>query len=392
MATCNGELSGGDYSAEEGPRSRLRFAEASLEQEGDMPEPRMDTARADAFMDQLVTMLNSGALALMTSIGHRTGLFDSMGEMPPSTSEQIAAASGLNERYVREWLGAMVVGGIVEHSPEGKLYWLPLEHASCLTRQSEIENLAVYAQYISVLGGVEDRIIDCFRNGGGVPYSEYNRFHEVMAEDSGQTVIPALIDSILPLVPGLREALEQGIEVLDVGCGRGRAINLLAKTFPNSRFIGYDLSEEAIAAAMAEAETTGARNVAFEAKDLTHFPVEEEFHLITAFDAIHDQARPDTVLSGIAAALRHGGTFLMQDIAGSSHVHNNVEHPIGAFLYTISCMHCMSVSLAQEGAGLGAMWGEEKAQEMLQQAGFSNVEVKSLPHDIQNSYYVASKS
>lgn len=111
-----------------------------------------------------------------------------------------------------------------------------------------------------------------------------------------------------------------------------------------------------------------------------------------AFDAVHDQAEPAAVLAGIAGVLRPDGVYLMQDIAGSSHLHNNVDHPLGPFLYTISCMHRMTVSLAQNGEGLGAMWGEEKAKEMLGEAGFGELEVRRLPHDLQNSYYVARRA
>jgi hypothetical protein len=211
-----------------------------------------DTAKSEAFAEKLLGLLNSGALALMTSIGHRTGLFDTMSTLPPSTSEQIATAAGLNERYVREWLGAMVVGRIVEYTPEGQLYSLPPEHAAWLTRAATPNNMAVFAQYIPLLGAIEDQIVECFKNGGGVPYPPFKRAHEVIAEDSGQTVVGALFDSILPLVPGLVERLQSGIEVLDVGCGSGRALNLMARTFPNSRFTGYDFSEEAIAAALVE--------------------------------------------------------------------------------------------------------------------------------------------
>ncbi len=357
-----------------------------------MTSNQINGKKAEEFADRMMDVLNKGAISIMLSIGHRTGLFDVMSIMPPSTSEEIAKNASLKERYVREWLGAMVVSGIVKCEPEGPKYYLPKEHAAFLTRESAPNNIAVFAQYIPLLGTVEDKIIECFKNGGGVPYSDFPRFHEVMAEDSGQTVVAALLDHILPLIPDGIENLERGIDVLDVGCGSGRALNLLAKTYPNSRFIGYDLSEEAIYTARNTAKAEGLSNVKFEIKDLTSFDLNgEKFDLITAFDAIHDQARPDRVLAGISKALQDDGTFLMQDIAGSSHHYKNIEHPVGPLLYTISTMHCMTVSLAQDGMGLGAMWGEEKAREMLKEAGFKKIEVKTLPHDFQNCFYVNRK-
>jgi len=351
----------------------------------------LDQAKAEAFAERMVGVLNEGAIALMTSIGHRTGLFDVMAGLPPSTSEQIASAANLNERYVREWLAAMVVGKIVEHNPEDGTYYLPQEHAAFLTRAASPDNIAVTAQFIPLMGSVEDEIVESFKNGGGVPYSAFPHFHEVMAEDSGQTVVAALRDHILPLVPGLIQRLEAGIDVLDVGCGSGRALNLMARMFPNSRFIGYDFSEEAITRARAEAQEHGTTNVRFEVKDAAKLDEKKRYDLITTFDAIHDQAKPAAVLKGIADALKDDGVYLMQDIAGSSHVHNNLDHPIGPFLYTVSTMHCMTVSLAQGGEGLGTMWGEEKAKEMLKDAGFKKVEVKQLPHDIFNNYFVITK-
>ena len=355
----------------------------------------IDPERVNKFADNLVRILNSGALNLMISIGHRTGLFDTMSGLSPSTSDEIAEAADLNERYVREWLGAMTVGRIVECDPGGPRYSLPPEHAACLTRAAAADNIAVFTQYLSVLGSVEDRIIKCFERGGGIAYSEYKRFHEVMAEDSEQSIVSSLADVVLPLAPGLIDALKSGIDVLDIGCGQGRALNLMAQTFPKSHFIGYDLCEEPITTARQEAERHNSTNIRFEIRDLTTFSQDapfREFDLITAFDAIHDQARPDRVLAGIAKALRPDGTFLMQDIAGSSDHHNNYGHPIGVLLYTISCMHCMTVSLAQGGWGLGAMWGKEKALEMLNNAGFSFVDVKNLDHDFQNNYYICRKS
>lgn len=353
-----------------------------------------DQQKAGAFADRLINALNEGALCLMASIGHRTGLFDAMASMPPATSHTIAERAGLNERYVREWLGAMTTSGVVEHNGDNATYRLPAEHASLLTRDATPDNIAVFTQYIPLLGTVEDDIVHCFKDGGGVPYSRYTRFHEVMAEDSGQTVLSSLIDHIIPLLPNMQQKLQEGIRVLDVGCGSGRAMNLLAEKFPNSEFVGIDLSTEAIALAQNEAQRKNLGNVRFIAKDLSRFDEEaddEQFDLITTFDAVHDQAKPLAVLKGIARALKSDGVYLMQDIHGSSHVHNNTGHPIGPLLYTISCMHCMTVSLAQGGEGLGAMWGQEKARQLLAEAGFTNVSIHQLEHDFQNDYYVISK-
>jgi 2-polyprenyl-3-methyl-5-hydroxy-6-metoxy-1,4-benzoquinol methylase len=357
--------------------------------------PPFDSQKADAFAGRLLGHLNSGAFCLMASIGHRTGLFDAMRDQPPMTSEVLAGRAGLNERYVREWLGAMVTSGVVDVDPAAMTFSLPPEHAAFTTRPAAADNLAVFAQYIGLLGSVEDEIVECFKKGGGVPYEKFPRFHDVMAEDSGQSVMSSIESHILPLVPGLSGALTAGIRALDAGCGRGRILNRLAELFPASRFVGMDFSDAAIRHARGDAAARGLSNVEFTAIDLSHFDEQAEpaaFDLITTFDAIHDQAKPLNVLKGIHKALKPDGVYLMQDIKGSSHVHQNVGHPLGTFLYTVSCMHCMTVSLAQGGEGLGAMWGEEKTVEYLAQAGFRSVEKRELAHDIQNNWYVVKKT
>ncbi len=359
-----------------------------------LTQTRFDQTKAEAFAGQLLQTLNYGALCLMVSIGHRTGIFDVMQGLPPSTSDEIAKKAGLNERYVREWLGAMATAGVVGVDPGSTLYALPPEHAAFLTRVAGADNIGVFAQYVGILGAVEDEIVECFQRGGGVPYEKFRRFHAVMAEDSGQSVLSSLESHILPLVPGLTDRLARGIRVLDVGCGSGRIMNRLAELFPNSRFVGVDLSPEAIGAATREATQTCLRNVEFVARDLSNFDETAEpkaYDVITTFDAIHDQAKPLNVLRGIHRALAADGVYLMQDIRGSSHVHNNLDHPIGTFLYAISTMHCMTVSLAQGGEGLGAMWGEEKTREYLEKAGFRRIETHQLKHDIQNNWYVVRK-
>jgi len=353
-----------------------------------------DSVKAGAFAARLLETLNHGALCLMISVGHRTGLFDAMREMAPATSAEIALKADLNERYVREWLGAMVTGRIVEVDPSTGRFLLPAEHAAFLSRPAGADNFSVFAQYIPLLGSVEDDIVECFKKGGGVPYAKFPRFHAVMAEDSGQSVLSSLESHIVPLVPELAQRLEAGIQMLDVGCGRGRIIIRLAELYPRSRFTGMDLSSEAVLSAWEEAAGKKLRNVEFIVADLSRFDQTAEFEafdFVTTFDAIHDQAKPLNVLRGIHRTLRPEGVYLMQDIKGSSHIHKNLDHPLGPMLYTVSCMHCMTVSLAQDGEGLGAMWGEEKTREYLETAGFRSVEKNELAHDIQNNWYVVGK-
>lgn len=342
------------------------------------------------FPERMLSMVNDGMLCLMTGIGHKTGLFDAMSRMEPATSIEIAKAARLNERYVREWLAGMVTGRMIDYNPETRRYSLPKEHAAVLTRAAGLDNLSVFAQYVALLAQVEDKVADCFRKGGGVPYSAYPKFQELQGEETARVFDARLVDHILPLT-GMVDRLNEGIEVLDVGCGEGHGINLMAKAFPKSKFYGYDFSREGLNAAKAEAKKMQLANAHFKVGDAAKLEDKNRFDLITAFDTIHDQAKPARVLRGISRALRKDGVFLMQDIAGSSNVHENMDSPLAPTLYTVSTMHCMTVSLAYGGDGLGTMWGKQKALEMLAQAGFGHVDIKEVDGDIVNYYYVARK-
>jgi 2-polyprenyl-3-methyl-5-hydroxy-6-metoxy-1,4-benzoquinol methylase len=348
-----------------------------------------DEARSHDFAQRMVALLNAASLSLMISVGHQTGLFDTLANLPPSTSDQIASAAGLRERYVREWLGALVTGRIITYDPRTATYVLPPEHARWLTRAAGINNLAQECQFVTLFGEVEADVVACFRDGGGVPYSRFPRFQRLQAETSDARFDALLLSGTIDLIDGLRERLDAGLAVLDVGCGQGHAINLLARAFPLSQFVGYDFAAEAIAAATAEARQWGLTNSRFQVQDLAAMQDQASFDLITAFDAIHDQARPDLVLQAIARALRPSGAFLMADVDASSHLDENLSHPIGPYLYTTSTFHCMTVSLALGGRGLGTVWGREKAVQMLHEAGFSQVTLRTLDGDTFNSYYVA---
>jgi hypothetical protein len=176
-----------------------RLARAKVEE--------FDDAKSEVFAEQMLDALNSAAMVLMISVGHRTRLFDVMARLDPATSEQIARAARLDERYVREWLGTMATCRVIEYYPPNNTYYLPSEHAASLTRAAAPVNIASTMQFIPLIGAVEDQVVECFLNGGGVPYLSHPRFQEVMAGESDTSVAPALIDSILPLIPGLAEAI-----------------------------------------------------------------------------------------------------------------------------------------------------------------------------------------
>lgn len=352
---------------------------------------RVEGGVAEEFAERMLGVFDSSAVALLLSIGHQLGLFDTLATLSPSTSAQVAGATGLQERYVREWLDGMTVARVVEHDADATTYWLPAEHAAALTSAAGPANIARMMQLFPLLAGVEQQVVRCFTEGGGVGYDQFPAFHRLMAEDSRATHDAGLLDLVVPVVPGLAERLRAGAALADVGCGSGHTLNLLARAFPESRFVGYDVADEAIDAARREASEWGLSNASFVVRDVALLDAAEEYDVVTAFDAIHDQAFPAQVLTNIATALKPDGTFLMVDINASSHVDENTELPWATFLYTCSLMHCMTVSLAGGGVGLGTVWGRQTALRMLEEAGLSNVQVHDIETDPFNSYYVATK-
>lgn len=360
--------------------------------------PAFDQDAAEAFSERFVDILNNGAVAVMASIGHRAGLFDAMTGLPPSSSHTIAERAGpadrpgLDERYVREWLAVMVTGQIVAYDATAQSYHLPPEHAAILARRAPLGNFAVPAQFVALMGAVQERVLDCFATGAGTTYDQYPCFHRVMAEDSGQTVVGQLFESALPLAPGLIQRLEQGIDVMDPGCGRGWALLAMAERFPTSRFLGVDLCEEATDAAADDAAAKGLENVQFDAQDLTGFDAADAFDLVTSFDAVHDQQDPAGLIRTLHRALRPGGVYLMQDIGGSARLEANLDFPMAPLLYALSTTHCTPISIGQGGPGLGTMWGWETAEAMLRDAGFSDIQRHVLPHDPMNVWFVSRKA
>jgi ubiquinone/menaquinone biosynthesis C-methylase UbiE len=308
------------------------------------------------FSKRLTTILNCGALNLAMALGYRTHLFDVMDAFEsPQTVSVVAKRAGLNERYVKEWLGVMVSGGIVELSQSSSgddLFYLPREHADLITRRAGSSNLGVYTQEIPLLTTCAmEAVFHGFSTGEGVTYRHYQAFYEFMAQLANAKHRAVLVDNFLPsIMEGqLVEQLRGGIHVCDLGCAEGIAVMLMAQAFPKSQFMGIDISDESIEKARVEASSKRLRNVSFlnlDAAFLKDKPyLLESFDYVTAFDSIHDQTRPLDALVNVHAILKPGGLFSMVDIAASSNLSDNRDHPMGPFLYTVSLMHCMPVGL-----------------------------------------------
>jgi len=341
---------------------------------------------SETFAERMVNIYTGSMLTNMLDIGYRTGLLEAAAR-GPATSAELAARAGLDERYVREWLGSMATGGIFTYETEGKIYTLPEDRIAVLTGD-RAANVAPVSGIMNHFVKHVPKLVEAFRRGGGVPYKDYWPEFTCFSSDVWRRIFDEkLADGFLGAVPGLNGRLTAGIEVLDIGCGDGHAVNVMAEAFPASRFRGYDITAAGLADATVEAERMGLENTRFERVDVTALSNEPKFDVVTAFDSIHDQFAPDVVLHGIREALADDGIFVMVDFKFSSDIANNLDNRFAPIHYGISVMHCMTVSLAQGGAGLGTVWGIEKACEMLAEAGFGDVEVVDSPRP-QNCIYI----
>jgi len=356
-----------------------------------------------AFLTHMTNILNYGALNLAMALGYRTRLFDVLDEFEgPQTARFIAKKAELDDRYIEEWLGVMVSGGIVELSQNSSgddVFYLPKAHGDLITRRAGNSNLGVYTQEIPLLTiCAMEQVLKKFHTGEGVTYENYTKFQDFMTQLADAKHREVLVDTFLPAVADgqIIKKLKDGIRVCDIGCAEGIALMLMAEAFPRSEFIGIDISGEAIEKARRKVAAKKISNAAFFNFDAAllqnHSGFKESFDYVTAFDAIHDQTRPLEALINVYGILKEGGWFSMVDIAASSHLAENKDHPMGPFLYTVSLLHCMPVGRVNGGRGLGMMWGRQRAVKMLQEAGFKEVQELDIPDDPFNLHFLCKKT
>lgn len=344
---------------------------------------------ADVYAGRVVRTLNSGFIALLISIGHRTGLFDVMAALPPSSSANIAAASGLAERYVREWLAALSAAHIVHFDARTQTYFLPIEYAAVLARGAGANDLAASAELLSVLASIEDLIVAGFRSGGGVVSEAYDRVNAILCADKRKRIDDGFVAALVDLVPAIAVRLEKGATVLDAGCGDGALLVAMARRYPHSLFRGYDVSRDAIAHAHELAEEAGVTNVEFAVGDVASLDEPRAYDLVLAFESLQEMAFPRLSLRRLFASLRSGSALIMQETAASSRLEKNIDHPFAPMLYAQSCLHTVPVALANDGDAPGRMWGRERIEQLLAETGFRNVRFERIAEDARNLYAVA---
>lgn len=331
----------------------------------------MDRERIQAFMERFVKMAAGATTIGLLAIADRSGLNQFMADHQPRTVAEIVAGAGLEPRYVEEVLSGLAAAGVYDYDAATRQFWMAPEHAVFVAQESSPYFMGGWFDIIPSMYEQIDELVEASRAGGGVPFEQ---FGPGMIRGIARGNAPAqeilLVSKWLPGVTGLVERLESGIRAADVGCGSGSAITTMARAYPASQFVGYDISAEQIAIARQRGEDTP--NLTFELARVEELSATSGFDLITSFDVIHDLADPEVGLNRIHRALADGGQLFMMEPAAGSNLEENLT-PRGALLYGVSAMHCMTQSLARGGKGVGAAWGRQAIEQTARRAGFGTV-------------------
>ena len=334
-------------------------------------KPQLDWDKARKFLFQVNNDIGAAMLGAMNYIGDRLGIFRTLADAGWVTSNELAERAGLNERYIREWLGAVTSAGYVTYDPATKKFMMPPEHAMVLAREESPFFMGGFLEMVIPNVTMAPKIAQAFRNGGGVTQAEYPpETWEAMERSSAGMYRNQLIRKWLPTMPQVVEVLSNGGSSADIGCGSGRAAIAIASAFPKAKVFGFDQHPGSIERARSNAKAAGVGDrISFEARDATQLP-EHQFDFISTFDVVHDSVDPAGLLRSIRRAMKKDGTYLMLEVNVSPNLEENIG-PTGKMMYSVSTLYCMTVSLAHGGAGIGACMGEPKARELVAEAGFS---------------------
>lgn len=333
-----------------------------------------DPDRLDALQAEVLDDLGAAASGALVLLGDRLGLYGALAEAGPLDSVGLARRTGTAERYVREWLAAQAASGYIGYDAESGRYALSPEQAAVFADPDHPAFASGAFESVAALWRDEPKVAAAFRSGTGVGWEQRN---PCLFNGTARFFRPAyrshLVDAWLPALDGVCAKLERGALIADVGCGHGLSTLLMARAFPNSSFLGFDLHGPSIDRARTAAAEAGLdRACSFERADAKEFPG-RDYDLVCFFDCLHDLGDPAGAAAHAREALAPGGTLmLVEPLAGDTLAEN--LNPLGRFYYAFSTMVCTPASRSQEvGACLGAQAGERRLRQVLGAAGFSRV-------------------
>ncbi|HEY3455862.1 MAG TPA: methyltransferase domain-containing protein [Bryobacteraceae bacterium] len=333
--------------------------------------PALDMDKLHAFVGQFVTDLGAAAHAGMVVIGEKLGLYKALaGE--PVTPAQLAAKTKTDERYVREWLASQAAGGYVTYDDKTDTFSLNAEQAFTLANEESPAYLpGAFELALGSLAAVP-RITESFRTGAGMGWHEHadGVFHGC-EKFFRPSYAANLISSWIPALSGVKEKLERGARVADVGCGKGASTILMANAFPNSRFFGFDYHDKSIEAARESASKKGlAGRVTFDISAAKNFPG-KDYDFVAIFDCLHDMGDPIGAAAHIRQSMAKDGNLMIVEPFANDRLKDNLN-PVGRVYYSFSTLLCTPCSRSQEVAlCLGAQAGEARIREVVTAAGFT---------------------
>jgi 2-polyprenyl-3-methyl-5-hydroxy-6-metoxy-1,4-benzoquinol methylase len=352
---------------------------------------RLEPERLRDFSRRLFGQLSGAVTSALVYLGDELGLYRALAEGGPATSAELAARTGLDERWVREWLYNQGAAGLLE-AGEGERFGLSPEARAVLAEESHPAfGAGAFSQLPKTLGVVE-KLRESFRTGLGLPYDAFGPEGARGVERGFAPWLRSfLVPAVIRRVPGLAERLAAGARVADVGCGGGVALLVLAQAFPAAELHGYELSRFALGRAEENRARAGLANLRFHDVREEPLPEDERFDLVLSFDCLHDMTDPARVARSVRRAVKGDGVWLIADIKShASYAENVAQNPMASLMYGFSVLTCMSSALSEPGgAGLGTLGlPEAHARALAERAGFARFRRLEVEHPI-NAFYEA---
>ena len=331
----------------------------------------VDMDKVQQLLGKVVGDLGGAASSALARLGDRLGFFKALAAAGPQSPSELSKRTKTNERLLREWLHGMAAAQYVDYDAASGKFSMTPEQAFALAEEESPAFVAGGFQAIGSMWLDEEKVAATFKTGKGLDWGQH---HHSLFEGTERFFRPAynanLITSWIPALEGVKEKLEKGALVADVGCGHGASTILMAKVFPNSRFVGFDFHKPSIAAATKKAKAAGvSKNTKFQLAKSTSFPG-KGYDLVACFDCLHDMADPEGAAKHVRKALKPDGTWVIVEPNAKDKPEEN-HNPLGKLFYGASTLVCVGVSLAQKGPALGAQAGEARLREVVTKGGFT---------------------